>query len=390
MLDFVREEPNRCDGCEACASRCASASIRMVEDVEGFRYPSVDAGTCTSCGACEEVCPALRPRDAGTRAPRVYAARSVDAATRGASSSGGVFSELAEDTLRRGGLVFGAAFDGALELRHVGVESSADLAPLRGSKYVPSLLGESLREVRRHADAGRPVLFVGTPCQVGGLRAYIGRPRDSLVTVDLVCHGVPSLRLFRQFRGWLERRHRGSLAEIQFRDKRNGWRRFEVVATFADGRQHRSHHRVDAFMRAFLGNLCLRPACHECRWARIPRVGDLTLGDYWGISGAGAEVDDDRGTSAVLVNGDKGLAALERVSSRLVLKETPLAPAVAGNPCLVRPAVASPRRASFMRDLSAAPFDALVSKYLRPPSAAARFYGRVRSRLRAMVSRLLR
>jgi coenzyme F420-reducing hydrogenase beta subunit len=337
----------------------------MVEDGEGFRYPRIDSDACTACGACEDVCPALSPPVAGTREPQVFAARVLDEGVRRASSSGGVFSALAHDTLRRGGVVFGAQLDASLELAHVGVTDPAALAPLRGSKYLPSAVGECFREVRRHLDAGTPVLFVGTPCQVGGLRALLGPSPRGLVAVDLVCHGVPSLRWFRSYRGWLERTHTSPLAAMRFRDKRAGWKDYEVVASFADGSEYRRVFRDDPFMRAFLWNCCLRPACHECRWSRIPRVGDLTLGDYWGIRAVRPELDDDRGTSAVLVGSDEGARALARVAADLELAPTSLAPAVAANSCLVAPVPASPRRTAFMRDMAELPLEAVADRHLR-------------------------
>jgi coenzyme F420-reducing hydrogenase beta subunit len=390
VLDFVQREPHRCDGCEACTSACPASCIELREDGEGFRYPRIDPAACTECGVCEEVCPALSPAPApGAPAPAVFAARTLDAATREASSSGGVFSAIAEDVLARGGAVFGARFDAELELRHAAAERAADLAPLRGSKYLPSLVGEAFGAVRRCVEEGRPALFVGTPCQVGGLRAFLGSrgAEGSLVAMDLVCHGVPSLRAFRAYTAWLERRHASRVTGVRFRDKREGWRRFQVVASFEDGGEYRRPFGDDPYMRAFLWNLCLRPACHACRWARLPRVGDLTLGDYWGIEAVRPDLDDDRGTSAVLVNTARGEQALARVRDRLALEPTPLEAAVAGNVCLVRPVAASPRRAAFMRDLAVLSFEALERRHLRDDTPVLR---RIARRLRASVRSLLR
>jgi coenzyme F420-reducing hydrogenase beta subunit len=389
VLDFVVGEAERCDGCEACASVCPAACIELREDEEGFRYPRVDPAACTECGACEEVCPALSPSPApGSAAPAVFAARSLDAATRAASSSGGVFSAIAEDVLARGGAVFGARFDGSLQLGHAAAERLADLAALRGSKYLPSLVGGAFEGVRRTLEAGRPVAFVGTPCQVGGLRAFLhARPaRGDLVTIDLVCHGVPSLRAFRAYTGWLERRQASRLTGLEFRGKRTGWKRFEVVATFEDGAEYRAPFGDDPYMRAFLWNLCLRPACHACRWARIPRVGDLTLGDYWGIERVRPDLDDDRGTSVVLVSTPRGEEALARVRGRLAVDATALEAAVAGNVCLVRPVPASPGRPAFLRDLAAAPFETVMKRHLRDrPPLLRRVARRVRSSLRSLL-----
>jgi coenzyme F420-reducing hydrogenase beta subunit len=390
VLDFVRTEPERCDGCEACASACRAACVELREDEEGFRYPWIDAAACTECGACEEVCPALSPSPArGAAEPAAFAARVKDDATRAASSSGGVFTAIAEDALARGGVVFGARFEEGLELRHAGAERPAELAALRGSKYVPSRVGGVFEAVRRQVAAGRPVVFAGTPCQVGGLRAFLGpgRADGSLVALDLVCHGVPSLRAFRAYTGWLERRHGSPVTGIRFRDKRAGWKRYEVVATLAGGGEYRSPFADDPFMRGFLWNLCLRPACHSCRWARLPRAGDLTLGDYWGIEKVRPELDDDRGTSAVLVNTAAGERTLARVAPRLALTATPLADVVAGNGCVVSPVPASPRRAAFMRDLRTVPFETLTRRYLRPDTSLLR---RVARRLRAAVRSAVR
>jgi coenzyme F420-reducing hydrogenase beta subunit len=344
----------------------------MTEDAEGFRYPSIDRDVCTSCGACERVCPAMHARarlECGPK-PEVYAAWSRSASIRSVSSSGGIFSSLASEVLARGGAVGGAAFDEANELRHVLVREERELTALRGSKYVQSEVAGAFREVRHWLRGGRSALFVGTPCQVDGLKAYLGKPRERLYTCDLVCHGVPSSSIFRAYRKWLEGIHRGQIRSLAFRDKaKGGWKEFQVVARFDDGQEYRRAFGQDAFMIGFLRNLYLRPACHACPYACLPRVGDITLGDFWGIGVSRPELDDDRGTSLVLVNSEPGASMLTWASAHMHVYRGSLDVAVGGNRCLQRPTAASPLRRAFFEKAAHSEFADLERKYLRPRKA---------------------
>jgi len=340
-----------CTGCSACGAICPGSCIALLPDSEGFQRPHVDPARCRRCGLCAKVCPALRP-DVPPRIPlAVYAAQNTCAAVREASSSGGVFSLLAARVLERGGVVFGAGYDATFRVLHEGVEDVAGLARLRGSKYVQSDMNDAFRRVRSQLDAGRQVLFSGSPCQVAGLRAFLGKESDRLLCVDFVCHGVPSPRVFELWRRCLEKRYRSKITDVSFRNKARGWHQFSFAASFADGRTYRGTVKEELYLRGFLSNLFLRPACHACQFKEMKSGSDLTLADYWGVEKRFACFQDNRGTSLVLVNSAAGRELLQSCASRLELRDSDYAHALACNPSIQRSSLPHPGRALFFKRL---------------------------------------
>lgn len=354
-----------CTGCGACRSACALGALRMERDDDGFLYPRIDRSRCTRCGACQAVCPV----DRGSPAPWLssFAARCTDEEIRASSSSGGVFTLLAEDTLARGGIAFGAAlfWDGEPALRHIGVEDVAGLAALRGSKYLQSDPGETFAQAKAALNAGREVLYCGAPCQVAGLYAALKGRRDNLLTVDLVCHRAPSPMVFAAYVRWLEAKHGQKVRALSFRDKRQGWKDFCIAATFADGSEYVGSQTEDPYMIAFLRNFCLRPVCHACPFAGEKRQADLTLADLWGAQRLLPQQDDDRGLSLVLVNSEAGARALEAARDRLWMEPMDAMACVRYNPSIVRPSQAPLYRGMFMRHVRRKGFKG-VERFYRP------------------------
>lgn len=314
------DDPQACCGCSACYAACPHRAIAMKPDAEGFLYPVVDLARCTDCGLCERVCPFLHPSEATTPL-RLYAVKNKDEETRRQSSSGGIFTLLARKVLSEGGIVYGARFDGAWDVCHGTAETEEELAALRGSKYVQSRMGDTFRDVRRHLEAGRSVLFTGTSCQVAGLKHFLRRDYPQLLTADCLCHGVPSPKVWRKYleevvssaaldkNGGPETPH---ITHISFRNKRNGWKRFEMRIEGSLPGESGSHMLVaepfshNPYMRGFLSNLYLRPSCYACR-AKNGRCGsDFTLGDFWGINKINPSFDDNKGCSLLLVNSERG------------------------------------------------------------------------------------
>ena len=351
-----------CVGCHACFNVCPVGCIEMTADKEGFLYPSVDETSCTSCGRCVSVCPVLDV-PGSQPVPHAYACRSTHEATREASSSGGVFTLLAEHVLAGGGVIVGAAFDDDFSVLHRSVGDTADLAQLRGSKYVQSAIRSTYREIQQHLRAGRTVLFSGTPCQVAGLRTFLGRDYDSLVCIDLVCHGVPSPRVWGEYVAYRESKVGASLRGVSFRDKRTGWRRFSMSMQFDGGARYLRALDADPYMRAFLADMCLRPSCYACLFRGARRQGDITLADFWGIETIVPDMDDDKGTSLVLVGSNVGTKLFERVRKGLEWQTVDLDRALALN----RAALISPSRpharGAFLAALGSMPFDRLVRKF---------------------------
>lgn len=294
----------------------------------------------------------------------VLAAWHLDPGTRRISSSGGVFSALAEATIEQGGVVVGAAFDDSLAVGHISVERLADLHLLRGSKYVQSTLSAATyRTIRDCLRNGRKVLFSGTPCQAAGLRKYLGVADPNLYVCDLICHGVPSPRVWSAYMDYCgEQRRR--VTKVAFRDKKTGWKDFSIRKDYSDGRTRYSPLGRDPYFQAFVRNLDLREACYRCAFASLCRVGDVTIGDYWGAQHDRVEFDrDDRGTSVVLVNTQVGREAIEGCRNQLFCAPAALDCVIKGNPMLDHPAPRPLLRSSFYRDLARMPFSSVIRKY---------------------------
>lgn len=310
-------DKHKCCGCSSCAQICPKGCIAMTADAEGFLYPKVDSARCVDCGACEAACPELQSLSESLP-ERVWAVKSTDEEVRRQSSSGGVFTALAEEILREGGVVFGAAFAEDWSVGHICVENAEELGRLRGSKYLQSVVGETFKQCRTFLRAGRKVLFSGTPCQIAGLNQFLRKKYPNLVTLDFVCHGVPSSKVWQSYlKQIVGRKHR--VVAASFRSKPNGWKNYcmqltlQPVAPTACSSEARNRVITQPFvdnpyMKAFLSDLDLRPSCYACP-AKSGRSGaDITLGDFWGIEHIDPEFDDDRGCSLVMLHTEPGRA----------------------------------------------------------------------------------
>lgn len=268
------------------------------------------------------------------KAGDVWAAVSFDDEIRQDSSSGGVFSELAQWVLEQSGIVFGAAYNDNMEVVHTEIRTMAELPRLRGSKYVQSRIGETYAQARAYLDQGRWVLFSGTPCQIAGLKAYLQKEYTQLLCVDILCHGVPSPAVFRKYVHELERENGKKLVDFRFRSKKTGWKRFSTELVFQDGQ--RTVLAQDGYMNGFLQNLYLRESCHQCRYASRERVGDITLGDYWGYQSRFPRylLDDDNGVSLVIVNTEQGQYVMNCIRNGIAMVPRTIQDAQRGNKVL--------------------------------------------------------
>ena len=365
----------RCTGCSACANICAKDAIRMERDAEGFAYPTVDGAACVRCGRCSGVCPLLRTREEKPM-PAVYAAWNRDEKIRKDSTSGGVFSVLAEDVLEEGGVVYGAALDGKQHLRHIACFRKEDLWRLRGAKYVQSDLGETFREIKKHLES-RPVLFSGTPCQVDGLYRYLGRRPENLVTCDLVCHGVPSPAVWEDMARSIERQKKKTLQAVRFRNKVEGWKNSHFTTVYDDGTVDTAPLMRTEFGRAFGRALFLRPSCHCCAYTNLNRPGDFTLGDFWGLQPEELAEQQEKGVSLLLVNTPHGSHMFDRLP--LNRQPFPVERAVAGNPRLATPIPRSADRAAFFAAYALQPFDRVRKKFCAVPPLPVRMASKMLS-----------
>jgi len=311
------KDNHKCCGCNACAQRCPKSCIVMQEDKEGFLYPVVDKEQCIGCGLCEKVCPVLNQGEE-RRPLHVYAAKNKNEEIRMQSSSGGIFTLLAEQILEEGGIVFGAGFNKDWEVVHDYTDNKEGLAVFRGSKYVQSRVGETYVQAEQFLKKGRKVLFSGTPCQIAGLKSFLRKEYDNLLTVDFICHGVPSPLVWRNYLNELSGDLMQDISRIEFRNKVLGWRNYSFTLSVFE--KHGTKNRVwfsesgskNFFMRGFLSDLYLRPSCYACPSKCLKSGSDLTLGDFWGIEHVLPEFDDNnKGVSTLFVNTDKHLQFVE-------------------------------------------------------------------------------
>lgn len=280
----------------------------MTENHEGFFVPQVDADKCIDCGLCLRACPALNEKRQNSTEPECYAAQADDK-IRAVSSSGGVFTPLAEAIIDRGGYVCGAAFREDWTVHHIIIDNKVDLAKLRGSKYVQSDTEDCYKRIKSLLREGKWVLFSGTPCQVAGLYSYLGKEYDTLVTVDIFCHGAPSPGVWKRY--LRENYRHKDIANINFRDKTAiGWSCSHVTVTLKDG----TRNVCNNYTKWFHSSVILRKSCANCKFNKLPRPADITLGDWWGISKVNPALNDGKGLSNVLINSDKGRALYTSVS----------------------------------------------------------------------------
>lgn len=334
-----------CCGCSACVQRCPKRCISMENDSEGFLYPKVDTSKCIDCHLCEKVCPIINQDEPRTPLD-VYAAKNPDESVRFASSSGGIFSMLAERTIERGGVVFGACFDDNWQVIHTYVEKKQNLNVFRGSKYVQSKIGETFKLAELFLKSGREVLFSGTPCQISGLNHYLCKQYDNLLTVEVVCHGVPSPKIWREYLSSLNLANIGS---ISHKDKSTGWRSYSF--TIKDTKNDvvfTERASENKYLIAFIRNLTLRPSCFSCPAKAGKSRADITLADYWGVEEIIPQMDDNQGVSFVCGNSKKGIACINQVGISLLQVEYQRS--IKYNPCIFKSTVESAERQKFWDD----------------------------------------
>lgn len=320
-----------CSGCHSCYNACPQNCITMIRDEEGFLYPKVDETRCVDCNLCKKACQAIYPIQSSSQ-PIAYAAYNKDAQIREKSSSGGVFTLLAEYIIQQGGTVFGAAFDENFAVKHIGVDTIENLDCLRGSKYLQSRIGDTFVQAEALLQQGKPVLFTGTPCQIDGLLHYLKKPYPTLYTQDLICHGVPSPDVWMRYVEYRETMASSKALRIFFRHKRYGWKKYSVLFEFANETEYQKNPSEDLFMQGFLANLYLRPSCYHCSSKTIHRNSDITLADFWGIENIVPELFDDKGTSLVLVHTTKGKELLDAIQKEMVCKKVDATEALQYNP----------------------------------------------------------
>lgn len=363
---------DHCFGCSACAQSCPIQCITMKEDEEGFLYPSVDTSKCIGCSKCISVCPYNERKEHDIQS--VYAAINKNEDVRKRSSSGGTFYEIAKKAIEKNGVVYGCAWDENMVARHIRVDSLDEIVRLQGSKYVQSQLDDTFVNVKKDLLNNTYVVFTGTPCQVSGLKNYLNKDYDNLLLIDVLCHGVPSPKVLREYIKEREQKFGSKIVNMNLRDKKKSWHRLHTNIEFKDGKNYFVFCGYDKYMSMFLNNTSLRPSCFNCKFTSKKRPGDITLGDFWGIGKHMFEMDDDKGTSMISVNTDKGRTVWDEIKNNFTVKEATYEIAESGNKVLSTPTVKNVNRDNFYDMFVKEGYKASTDKYVFIPSIAKQRY----------------
>lgn len=378
-------EKQNCYGCFACFNICPQNCISMKDDEEGFLYPNVDKTKCIECDLCEKVCPITKNAQNNSETI-VYACKNKNLNIRMESSSGGIFTLLSENTLNKGGVVFGACFNEKLEVIHSFTETIDGLAKFRGPKYVQSQIGGSYHKAKEFLKRGKEVLFSGTPCQIAGLKSFLNKDYDNLICVDVVCHGVPSPFVFKKYLDNIEKKYDDKVMSFNFKDKKDGWKKYRNTTKYKTGRVVSQYGYESLFMKGFLDDIYIRPACFNCHNKYPNYSSDITLGDYWGIQTKYPEFDDDKGVSLVLVHSKSGLEIFKLLSNKMEFIKSDLEHASKYNPCVVRSVKAHKNRKKFFKQLNEneLSIETIIRKYTKVS-----YLNRVKAKLHRIKSTLI-
>lgn len=355
-----------CCGCAACYSICPKHAIVMCPDAEGFLQPTVNHKVCIGCGKCENVCPVLN--QGLPRTPlAVYAAKAKDDDLRRISSSGGVFSLLARQVLDKGGAVYGAAFEPPThKVVHKRVTDESGLDELRGSKYVQSEIGETYIRVREDLENGIRVLFSGCPCQIAGVKAYLGKSYSNLLTVEVFCHAVPSPKIWQVFLEAQKRMTGDIIKKVESRRNCN-WRAYEIAIEFNSRNGVRYIRKFPAWYAMFFKELCSRPCCYRCHARGFRSGADISIGDFWGIERAVPNMEDKLGVSICTINTHAGESAFNQIGMEVLTQRVTLAQASRVNKAIFSNEKVSKHRNRFMVEVTEENFNSVVPAFTDPP-----------------------
>lgn len=413
MIQII--DKHKCCGCEACIQACPKNCISLAQDSEGFLYPNVNCSTCVDCGLCEKVCPIIN-QHGQTNPLEVWAAQNTDEEICKQSSSGGIATNLAEKIIEEGGVVFGVIMNDKHEAVHTFADTKQQLSAFMGSKYVQSRIGDSFKHVRSFLKSGKKVLFIGTPCQISGLKQFLRKDYENLYTVDFICHGVPSPGVFKWYlqdeinkyvsarkgrknsvsispihsipKGDIQLPDGLKVMDIRFRDKREGWKKYSfdlrLAEASADGKQNTvsisANVTKNLFLRGFCLDLYLRPSCHQCHFRNYRSGSDITIADFWGQDSMFPEFDHDTGVSSVIIKTLKGQQLFKELEN-LKKEERTIDDVVRYNPSLIISKKESYRRHKFWSLVGKYSFEDTVMKTINlswPERILSKLYGFIR------------
>lgn len=362
---FFLKNKQDCCGCSACLNICPNNCIKMKADNEGFLYPYIkEKENCTNCKACEKVCPIVKD-DVREIIPEVYACKNKNEIEREESSSGGIFTLLAKQILKKNGVVYGALFDERFNVYHNKIDNEDELYKLRGSKYTQSNIGDCYKTVKNDLINDKKVLFSGTPCQIAGLKSFLKKDYENLYTVDVVCHGVPSPKVYSLYIDYIEKKYNSKIKKFTFRSKEEGWKNYKLKFEFENGKIFSQYGYENLYMRGFTRDLYIRPSCNNCKFKNFMSGSDITLGDYWGIDKVLKDFDDNKGISLVCINSNKGKNLFESVLNKIETRNSNIEDAIFENKCIINSVKRHSKSNTFYKKIENEDFDKLVSKCIK-------------------------
>ncbi|MBQ7764183.1 Coenzyme F420 hydrogenase/dehydrogenase, beta subunit C-terminal domain [bacterium] len=344
------ENKKLCTGCGACYNVCPVGAIIMQGDEFGFYKPTIDKEKCTNCGLCEKICP-LDKFISNNKEPKAMSLVHKDDSVRLKCASGGAFSAFAIQIINNGGVVYGVVWNENIVAVHDRAETIEQLEKMYTSKYVQANTKDTFKYVKKDLESGKTVLFSGTPCQIAGLKAYLRKEYDNLITVDLVCHGTPSPLILEKYKQeFLKENNEENILNINFRSKKRGWGAFYTLIIQTKNKEYCIDGSKSTYLQAF-GNLSLNTSCLDCIFNKIPRVADITIGDFWGVDEYDKSLNDKKGISIVLINNQKGQNLLKQIENICKLQEIPLEVVIKRNPNIYSSSKPHKYRVEFLNEV---------------------------------------
>lgn len=366
MIDIKRKED--CCGCNACGDICPKDAISYHTDNEGFWYPQIDKSKCINCGLCNKVCPIeteCKSRKNNISKPECYATEHKSIEVIFNSTTGGMFTALAECMYAQKGYVGGAIHNDDFSVSHFISNNRNDLLKLRRSKDLQSNAEGFHKKVKTLLDQGEKVLACGVPCQIAGLLNYLGKDYENLITVDLICAGVNSPKVWRKYLDYIEDMNGSKIIWTENKSKEYGWNKLTQKFVFENGEEYFDTDKTSLFTHGYIvSHLYCRPSCYECNFKGFPRIADITIGDFWGITKHTNNHSSNMGTNLVMINSDKGKTYFDKIKKRVNYEQTPIEWAISGNPALLNSiSKLSDKREAFFHDLDKMPFDELIKEF---------------------------
>lgn len=356
---------DQCYGCYACKEVCPTDAIAMVDDKEGFKYPIVDNNKCIHCNACEKACIRKAPHllKFAQEFPKIFSAINKDDEVRAGSSSGAIFPALAQYFIDKKGYVVGVKFDENMKVVSAIADNMEDVKAFYGSKYVKSDFEGIFPKIKELLKGGHPVLYSGLPCECAGLRSYLRKDYDNLVIAELICHASPSPKVFERYVDYLSKKFKSKITSFEFRNKSTGWEihKCSLIVNFENGKELKVNSRRNNYFRAFINDFISRPCCNNCNYTYKKRVGDISMGDFWGIKTIDPEMYDNKGCSMLLINNQKALGVWNGIADKFVYKETDWWTAFKKNHS--KPSPHKMERMDLFRNLDEEPIDSLLLRF---------------------------